>query len=145
MQHTNQYQFNLIESGDGFSAQPLNENAEKMETALAEQAETIAQCGNCSVGVGTYTGTGTYGKANALTLSFDRTPCLVVIGGVCTGVFIWQEQDGYCQTPLMAFGSSASALYSCSGNTLTWFSSSDADAHLNADNKTYYYVAFYEK
>ena len=34
MQQTKKYQFNLIESSDPFSAQPLNDNMEKVEAAL---------------------------------------------------------------------------------------------------------------
>ena len=41
MQQTNQYQFNLIESGDTFSPQPLNENMEKVEATLASQQENL--------------------------------------------------------------------------------------------------------
>lgn len=73
MQHTNQYQFNLIESGDAFSAEPLNENAEKMEEALkglSDQAHVVS---------GSYTGTGSSG---GLTVTVGFNPKLVIIG--CT-------------------------------------------------------------
>ena len=43
MQQTNQYQLNLIESGDTFSAAPLNENAETVAAVLANHEETLAE------------------------------------------------------------------------------------------------------
>lgn len=55
MQYTNQYQFNLIESGDHFSAEPLNENAEKMEEVLGALQQKIGEY----FVFGSYTGDGT--------------------------------------------------------------------------------------
>ena len=43
MQQTSKYQFNLIETGDTFSPDPLNQNMEKVESALdAARAESAA-------------------------------------------------------------------------------------------------------
>ena len=41
MQQTNQYKFNLIESGDQFSPAPLNENAQKVENAFKAQNDAL--------------------------------------------------------------------------------------------------------
>ena len=43
MQQTSKYQFNLVDATDDFSPEPLNQNAQKTETALTEMEETLAQ------------------------------------------------------------------------------------------------------
>ena len=45
MQQTTKYQLNLIETSDAFSPAPLNENAQKLENAIAagDQAEAAAR------------------------------------------------------------------------------------------------------
>lgn len=43
MQQTDKYQLNLIESSDTFSPAPLNENAQKLEAAIAAEAAAGAQ------------------------------------------------------------------------------------------------------
>lgn len=40
MQQTDKYQLNLVEPSDKFLPEPLNENAQKLETALATETET---------------------------------------------------------------------------------------------------------
>lgn len=42
MQQTNQYQLNLIETSDTFSPAPLNENARKLDAAVAAEAQARA-------------------------------------------------------------------------------------------------------
>ena len=69
MQQTEHYRLNLIEPGDTFSTDPLNQNMEKVEAALdAARAEAKAGDGALDtrlavlearkIVVGTYTGTG---------------------------------------------------------------------------------------
>ncbi len=41
MQQTEKYQFNLIETSDTFSPDPLNENMEKAEQALSAEAAAL--------------------------------------------------------------------------------------------------------
>lgn len=92
MQQTNQYQFNLIETTDAFSAAPLNENMEKAEAALqevqekaendlAEQVaaltEAIAARGDCFFEVGTFEGNST---ANH-TITLGYKPKLLILLG----------------------------------------------------------------
>lgn len=120
MQQTSQYKLNLIESGDTFSAAPLNENAEKLETTLAQHTSAIAARAKCSMG--TYTGTGTYGSGKKNTLTFQFEPKLVLVmsspqfclflRGLNTGLKRNNEDTGaerYIQTAAW------------DGTTLTWY------------------------
>lgn len=98
MQHTSKYQFKLIEGTDDFSPAPLNQNAQKTETLLAGMEEDLAALedsvdsqlaavtaalgtggSNARVTYGSYTGTGTYGSDNPITLNCPFKPLAVVI------------------------------------------------------------------
>ena len=109
MQQTKKYRFNLIESSDPFSAQPLNDNMEKMEGALdaadtavkaaAKAADTAVSAHRTEVNAalsaqaakvaalprivtGSYTGTGTYGEDHPTVLEFpdaERPPTLILV------------------------------------------------------------------
>ena len=57
MRETENYGLHLMESGDLLSAKPLNENAEKVDSALSAAAATTA--GKAMIATGRYTGTGT--------------------------------------------------------------------------------------
>ena len=86
MQQTEKYQLNLIEPGDTFSTDPLNQNMEKLEAAL-DAARTQAKAGDGALDTrlavleahklvtGSYTGDGTYHRV----ISLGFTPKLVYI------------------------------------------------------------------
>lgn len=57
MRQTENFGLSLIETADVLSPKPLNENTEKIDAALAAQAEKIA--GKLMLATGSYTGTGT--------------------------------------------------------------------------------------
>ncbi len=57
MRETENYGLHLMESGDLMSARPLNENAEKVDSALS--AAAAATAGKAMIATGRYTGTGT--------------------------------------------------------------------------------------
>ena len=77
MQQTEKYQFNLIETSDPFSPEPLNANMEKAEAALAGLSASRPRliCGS-------YTGTGTCGQSRPTILELEnaeRPPSLIFI------------------------------------------------------------------
>ena len=57
MRQTENFGLSLIETADMLSPKPLNENTEKIDAALAAQAEAIA--GKLMMATGSYTGSGT--------------------------------------------------------------------------------------
>ena len=75
MQQTNKHKFNLIETGDTFSPDPLNENMEKVESALAAVYTTMGTGGQtCRIACGSFTGNG-----STQTLTFDFYPLAVLL------------------------------------------------------------------
>ena len=137
MQHTNQYQFNLIESGDTFSPQPLNENAEKMEQALAEQA--LALSSQIKFKVGTYTGTGTLGSTGKTVIKFPFDPKFVLIWGSTAFIGLFAK-DG---TTRILYGNSSNQPGVTWGTKSLsfWTSVSDASYQLNAEGCSYSWLA----
>lgn len=140
MQYTNQYQFNLIESGDTFSAAPLNENAEKMEEALETLNQSIeaAKSAGLQVATGSYTGTGTYGSSNKNTLTFSFRPMVVIVmckaSGAYGGVWLQGATNG-------TTSSSSQATLTWSDNGVSWYHFNNYAYQLNDTNVTYLYAA----
>lgn len=146
MQHTNQYQFNLIESGDNFSAQPLNENAEKMETALAEQAETIAQCGNCKIFYGEYIGDGAYGRTVTRQITFPFIPKIVIVKDYtqpiyCTLIAVPGQEKVRIFAEYSGLTYSDELYLTWADDSLSWSAEKGATYALNAEGRKYYYFA----
>ena len=108
---------------------------------------------------GTYTGTGTVGKDNPNTLSFDFAPKILMIGPINGGVDfsttssdayygnsgIWFEGVNYIY--LRAISPSQHYTYKCFfravGNTINWYSDSSEypDTQMNESGTTYAYIA----
>ena len=91
MQQTETYKLNLIETSDVFSPNPLNENMEKLEAAIAAEAAAldarVTMLEGSHMVAGSYAGTGTaFGHDQTIELGF--TPKLVLIkrtGGSVSG------------------------------------------------------------
>ena len=111
--------------------------------------------GYAVIASGSYQGTGKNGTANKNTLTFSFEPHLVFIAasgqfianyhedmGGCTGwqsAIIWEK--GATSYKYASGSTTATGTISVSGNTLSWYSTSNAAAQLNTSNTTYYYVA----
>lgn len=135
MQQTEKYQFNLIEGGDDFSPEPLNQNTQRAEALLAGRARIIS---------GSYTGTGQYGADNPTILEFpdtERPPAVIFVS----------DTNGSLKGALIR-GMTSCNLYRDSvlsyTATLTWTDKGvrmhgrdGAHVQLNTKNDIYYYVA----
>lgn len=96
---------------------------------------------------GSYVGTGTYGQANPNTLTFGFSPKIVWIYRT-DGYYIstWAEKNGLWidsweyLSYLLDSGSTPIRHASLSGNTLSWYTSSNATSQLN-DSVVYTYFA----
>ena len=167
MQQTEKYQFKLIEATDTFSPASLNENVRQMESVIdtlseqtqsaltalsakdAELMDAINSCGNATLVHGTYVGAGTYGDSAPTSLTFDFTPRLVVViaaGGYTLFGIYGNNTVSAFQGPRMSggYGSESYAWQmnaSWSGNTVSWYNSSNATYQLNAAGTTYSYIA----
>jgi hypothetical protein len=164
MKQTNQYKLNLIESGDTFSPTPLNENAEKMESALKAQNDALGalqtkhaqdistlSSGALKIATGSYQGTGTSGSGGMNTLTFSFVPKLVIVmGGNTFSIFIQgQSQALGTQSAMGCNHVTQTAVWN--GKTLSWYASkyySDTSEfngnsyhQMNETYFTYHYIA----
>ena len=133
MKQTNQYKLNLIESGDQFSPAPLNENAERLETALAD---------GLKIAVGNYKGTNVYGAGNPNRLTFGFQPMLVFVSRTNTafyGGMPWLRGTSR-GLPNISPNQREVAL-NWEENGLSWYSDTNAMYQLNTGDVEYAYVA----
>ena len=89
MKYTKNHQFNLIETTDTFSPEPLNQNMETLEQALSElagrndtgDAQAAALAKRITTLEGHYFTVGTYtGNGSEMTINLGFTPKCVIIG-----------------------------------------------------------------
>ncbi len=144
MQQTNQYKLNLIESGDTFSAQPINENTEKLEGALLAQVQAIedAKASGLQVVTGSYTGTGTYGSKNKNTLTFPFDPLVLILAqadsGHCAGVWLQGTSSGISY---ISDNDAATVILTWTDRSVSWQNPSGSLYQLNESGRTYRYIA----
>ena len=148
MQQTSKYQFNLVDATDDFSPDPLNQNAQKTETALAEMeadlADLVTEVGagghTCRIAFGSYQGSGTYGAGSPNSLSFDFYPVLVMLQGVGmqnNGIMV--RGSGMGTSTWSSGGSPVAAAWT--NHSVSWYSTESDAFQNNMSNFTYFYVA----
>lgn len=145
MQHTQKYQLNLIDPSDTLSPEPLNQNAETVETQLAavddKFSAAIGSGGkNARIAWGSYVGNDEYGKEHPNVLTFDFKPVLVFV----------RSADEFNYHILMrpsqksASNSGASAQVTWGERSVSWYYSSEMTAFItyqcNSKDVTYTYT-----
>ena len=102
---------------------------------------------------GSYTGTGTYGASNPNTLTFQKRPLLVFIGGnsnqnrliLINGPYGAAEENTFLNRGVV-LNPANPAIYgaqvNCPENVLKWYSTNDSN-QLNVSGYEYQYTAFY--
>lgn len=159
MQQTSKYQFNLVEGSDDFSPAPLNQNAQKTETLLAgmeedlaalegsmesELAAVTAALGSgghtARVTYGSYTGTGTYGSDNPITLNCPFKPLAVVIQSHYqnsrTTVYFIRNMTSVISDVYQQY----TMQITWNDQSVSFYSDGSQFAHFNAIGGTYHYV-----
>ena len=159
MQHTTKYQFNLVDTTDDFSPAPLNQNAQKTETLLAgmeedlaalegsmesELAAVTAALGSgghtARVTYGSYTGTGTYGSDNPITLNCPFKPLAVVIQSHYqnsrTTVYFIRNMTSVISDVYQQY----TMQITWNDQSVSFYSDGSQFAHFNAIGGTYHYV-----
>ena len=121
MTKTTNYQLNQWAKSDRVMMDDFNADNTKIDAALKANADAaaaasaaVALCGNCKIETSTYTGTGTCGSANPVTLTFPKKPTLII-------VFRTFGEDGFLLMISNKTSSDTSALVrSNNGNYATW-------------------------
>lgn len=131
---------------DEFKREDFNADNAAIDAAVAQLLDSMPK-----VIVGSYVGTGTYGRTNPNILTFEAQPKLVLIQQkdntnnyyCCFSLIIW----GTPRIPMVTANASQNAysLYaSYEGNTVSWYdgdSGADSSRQLNLSEHTYSYLA----
>ena len=135
--HTEHYQLNQWSLDDPVQMEDFNADNRKVEQAL-----TALENNRLRLAMGSYTGTGTYGEANPITITFPFKPKLFFsYGGVLGDIFVLAHPE---ITKYVAPNSSSidyTLHFSWTDNSITWYNKEDSYGHLNTKNKTYHYFA----
>ncbi len=129
----------------------FNEDNQKIDRALEEDAVAItaltsqlAQKGNCRIEMRSYVGNGQYGQTTPNHLTFSSTPAALLITGN-KAICLARGGDKVGTIAVSStFGSGVTALdFSWSGNTVSYYSTSNATTQLNDNNQSYWAIAFF--
>ena len=149
--YTTNYQLNQWEAGDQVLRTEFNRDNQKIDGALAANAEAIAAevaartaltetvsgKGNCQVWTTSYTGTGTVNEEGACHLTFPKPPALFIIGnpfahGICVSQGVLVRVSG---------NDRQSTTWSSDGLSVSWHNS-NAAMQFNEEGEIYRVVAF---
>lgn len=152
--HTTNYNLSQWAKSDQVKMEDFNADNAKIDGALkaASDARAAMQTalntkGNCSVGLFTYTGTGTYGPDNPTRITFPRRPAAFIV--FSSVGFLFGEGSG---DDVVVLGGSVGSAYvfnsslstTWSGNTVSFFDiNNEPKLQLNYKDFTYYVLAFY--
>jgi len=140
---TPKIKLNKWASSDPVLREDFNADNDIIEAALSERGR---------IATGTYVGTGTYGADNAITLTFDFKPMLVIVAHE-NG---WKTTGNVVERGCIMFRPLSVALKIAAGytthvtwddNAVSWYATSASESayrdseHLNNDGDTYYYIA----
>lgn len=154
-QQTGNYQLSQWERTDRIQMEDFNHDNAKidtalktLDTALKSKADTsditalqaqIANCGNCKLVTGSYTGTGKSGSGSKNTLTFDASPIFIAVSGNDRYFFAVRSSprtrsndvSGTYDVPLtLTWGE----------RSVSWYAS-EAEYQCNSNGVTYYYTA----
>lgn len=152
MNKTANFQLTQWEKTDRIMMEDFNRDNAAIDTALKGNADkaaalqtALASCGNCQIGISTYTGTGTRGEEYPTVITFPKMPTVFFVRG--RGTF-FAAQGGASEGSLIVYDSGSAqiqdALLSWSGNQLSIVSSNNAKYQLNTDNSLYWVLALYQ-
>ena len=153
MTKTTNYQLNQWAKSDRVMMDDFNADNAKIDAALKANADTaaalqtaLANAGNCSIAISSYTGNGKHGSANPTVINFSKKPTLFIARGKTAILFgtsadsnnntvVWNYVNGVSvdSIPLVWNGTNAS-FYSVSSNFA-------AREQLNAESEVYQVIA----
>ena len=113
---------------------------DSLSQTVSQHTTSLAGKGNCQLYAATYTGSGLKGESNKNSLSFPKKPQAVLIVGPEGEQAILLQGQGVQY--MGRFGVGGSPLFlTWTGNTLQWYSQSNASTQLNEAGKTYRVLA----
>ena len=154
MTKTTNYQLPKWEKTDRIQMKDFNDMTATLDTALKANADAaaaasaaVALCGNCKIETSTYTGTGTYGSANPVTLTFPKKPSLVIVFGYRALLIITDHNSGRTDSIVYDGGANItfwdSVQVTWTGGKLKFYNTANATNQANISGKVYQVIAFY--
>ena len=151
-QETPNYRLSRWAGTDRILVEEFNDNWDKIDTALKSSADAAAAaaaeleiCGNCDIGLFTYTGDGKYGENNKTSITFPKMPLFFLIKGPEAVVM---GHGGDSSTCLIVRDGNYSCLFNpdlnWNGNQCSFYSSSSAKWQMNHAGANYWVLAFYK-
>ena len=135
MNHTTNYQLNQWAKSDRIRMDDFNADNAKIDAAIKAVAE-----GGVKLAVGSYVGTGQYGSAHKNTLSFEKEPKFVIIGGEYT-IFALRPMANGATLDTTGLNQTYGTKLSWNGNSISWYSDSSERRQCNQSGVTYNYMA----
>ena len=138
--HTTNYNLPQWERTDPFQMEDFNDAFEKIDTQMKVASDAAAE--GPKIITGTYVGTGTFGNSNQSSLTFDKKPLAVFIGGgYYVGILVRGSAGGISYAETNDHGQ----LYTTwSDHSVQWYTSMNNNRQLNHNGTTYYYLAVVE-
>ena len=148
MTKTTNYQLPKWEKTDRIQMKDFNDMTATLDAALKANADTaaaasaaVALCGNCAIYQTTYTGTGTYGSANPVTLTFPQKPALIFVIDDSGSFLILTPRSRWAFAYMGRSGVAQTVTWS--GNSVSWWSDGgNANNQFNASNNVYQVFTF---
>ena len=141
--HTAAFGLNQWAATDQVVREDFNEDNRKIEAALEGLESALDERGNLYYELGSYVGTGLFRMEYSNTLTFSRRPLIIFVMGNDGGIIMMSGTVNSGSSSPMTGGSGSSSYFNWSGNTLSWYSNSDASLQMNTEGKTYLYCAIH--
>ena len=148
MAETGNFQLKQWEKTDRIQMEDFNADNAKTDQALAEQRDELvaltaamALYGNCQLYCGSYTGTGSYGTNNPNQFTFPKTPVLAMVVNSDTQFLLLKPGNKWAW--LFKGNVGVQQVVTWSGNTVSWYSSSNAGDQMNNTNVAYTVLAIW--
>ena len=151
-QQTPNYRLSRWAGTDRILVEEFNDNWDKIDTALKASADNVASaaaalenCGNCEIGMISYTGTGKNGDSNPTTVTFPKMPAGFFLCGAKNYLVVRGGDTHACLINYTGSYTYMSQMQvSWTGNQFQ-FSSSKPSYQLNEKGVPYWGLAFYQK
>ncbi|MBO5728184.1 MAG: hypothetical protein J6Q14_07760 [Oscillospiraceae bacterium] len=135
--HTEHYQLNQWSLDDPVQMEDFNADNRKVEQAL-----TALENNRLRLATGSYTGTGTYGEANPVTLTFPFKPKLFFsFQGDLSDLFVLVHSGNTQYVAPDRSSSDYTMYFSWTNNSISWYNKHNAFSQLNTKDKEYHYLA----
>ena len=147
MEYTTNYQLPTWVETDRIQMDDFNDMTDKIDTALGEQSEALAQQGatldallNGRVYVTQYTGTGTYGQGNPVALTMPGKPLLMF---VTAGDHLMVYAGGTAQARVWySGGGGGHVTTNWDGSQFSWYGTG-GDQQMNSSGRVFSVMALY--